>query len=223
MLETDANLACFSQTFLVAGHETTATAMIWAMYMLCQHPEVQQKLRDEVRSKLPSPDSEITAAEIDDCHYLRAVCTEVLRLWAPVSLTLRVAACDTSIVGQFVPKGTVVILAPWAINASTHLWGPDALEFKPERWLDADGKANNKGTAESNYSFLTFLHGPRSCIGQKFAQAEFECLLAAWVGRFETNFEEGSALQKGEIEIDGGITAKPKGGLWVKLKELEGW
>lgn len=210
-------------TFLVAGHETTATAMIWALYLLCKHPEMQQKLRDEVRSKLPSPDSELTAAELDSCHYLRAVCTEVLRLWAPVSLTLRVAACDTSIVGQFVPKGITIIMSPWAVNTSTHLWGADALDFKPERWLDADGKANNKGSSESNYSFLTFLHGPRSCIGQKFAQAEFECLLAAWVGRFETNFEEGSHLRDGEPEITGGITAKPKGGLWVRLKELEGW
>jgi len=61
----------------VAGHETTATSMIWAMYSLCQHPEVQRKLRDEVRSKLPSPDSPITAAEIDNCQYLKAVCNEV--------------------------------------------------------------------------------------------------------------------------------------------------
>jgi cytochrome P450 len=220
---TDEELVNQMMTFLVAGHETTATAMVWAMYLLCKHQDIQKKLRGEIRSKLPSLGSDITAADVDSCHYLHAVCTEVLRLWAPVSLTLREAAHDTSIQGQFVPKGTNVILAPWAINASTHLWGPDALEFKPERWLDADGKANNKGSAASNFSFLTFLHGPRSCIGQKFAQAEFECLLAAWVGKFETNFEEGSALAKGEFEIQGGITQKPKGGVWVQLKELDDW
>ena len=220
---TDEELVNQMMTFLVAGHETTATAMVWAMYLLSKHQDIQKKLRDEIRSKLPSLDSDITAADIDSCQYLHAVCTEVLRLWAPVSLTLREAAHDTSIQGQFVPKGTNVILAPWAINASTHLWGPDALEFKPERWLDVDGKANNKGSAASNFSFLTFLHGPRSCIGQKFAQAEFECLLAAWVGKFETNFEDGSALAKGEFEIQGGITQKPKGGVWVQLKELDDW
>ena len=139
-------------------------------------------------------------------------------------MTLRETACDTSIQGQFVPKGTTVILAPWAINASTHLWGPDALDFKPERWLDpATNKANAKGSATSNFSFLTFLHGPRSCIGEKFARAEFECLLAAWVGKFETNFEEGTPLAKGEMEIQGGITQKPKHGVWVQLKELDDW
>ncbi len=220
---TDEELVNQMMTFLVAGHETTATAMIWALYILCKHPEAQKKLRDEIRSKLPSPDEDVTAAEIDSCSYLHAVCTETLRLWSPVSLTLRVADRDTSINGQFIPKGTTIILAPWATNTSKHLWGEDALEFKPERWLDADGKANNKGGADSNFSFLTFLHGPRSCIGQKFALAEFECLLAAWIGRFETSFEEGSPLIDGEPEIKGGITSKPKGGLWVRCREVGGW
>lgn len=197
--------------------------MIWAVYLLCKHPDIQQKLRDEVRTKLPPLNQDVSAAQIDDCQYLRAVCSEILRLWPPVSLTLRVAGCDTSINGQFIPKGTTVILAPWAVNTSTHLWGADALEFKPDRWLDANGKVNKQGGADSNFSFLTFLHGPRSCIGQRFAQAEFECLLAAWAGRFETTFEEGSELAKGDFEIKGGITSKPKGGVWVRLKELEGW
>ncbi len=203
----DEDLVNQMMTFLVAGHETTATAMIWAIYSLCKNPEKQQKLRDEVRSKLPSLDDEVTAAQIDSCEYLHAVCLEVLRLWSPVTLTLRVADCDTSINGQFVPKGTTIILAPFAINTSTALWGPDALEFKPERWLDADGKANNKGGADSNFSFLTFLHGPRSCIGQKFAMAEFECLLAAWAGRFTTELEEGSPLKDNDPDIKGELVS----------------
>jgi len=219
----DEELVNQMMTFLVAGHETTATAMIWAIYQLCFKPEVQQKLRAEIRAKIPSLDSDISAAQIDDCHYLQAVCNEILRLWAPVGLTIRVANVDTSIAGEFVPKGTLVIMSPRATNTSTALWGADAIEFKPERWLNADGKANAKGGADSNYSMLTFLHGPRSCIGQKFAQAEFACLLAAWVGRYESRFEEGSLLAKGELDIKGGVTSKPKGGVWVKLDEVPGW
>lgn len=193
------------------------------MFLLCRSPKIQQKLRDEIRSKLPSISDNITAADIDNCHYLHAVCAEVLRLWSPVTMTMRVAAHDATLAGHFIPKDTTVILAPWAINTSTTLWGSDALEFKPERWLDADGTANNRGGADSNYSFLTFLHGPRSCIGQRFAQAEFACLLAAWVGSFEIEFEEGCPHAEGEVEVSGGITSKPKGGLWVHLKEVEGW
>ncbi|KAI7282800.1 cytochrome P450 [Hortaea werneckii] len=223
----DEDLVNQMMTFLAAGHETTATAMIWAVYNLAKYPAVQTRLRDEIRSQLPPLTSDISAADIDNCHYLHAVCSEVLRLWSPVNLILRISDRDTSIAGHFVPKGTTIILCPWATNNSTALWGPDAHEFKPERWIDPqDGKANNKGSAESNYSFLTFLHGPRGCIGQRFAQAEFACLLAAWTGRFETRFEEGSVLAKqreSEVEIKGGITAKPKVGLWVQLRELEGW
>ena len=82
----------------------------------------------------------------------------------------------------------------------------------------APGMANSGG-AESNYSNLTFLHGPRSCIGQGFSKAEFACIIAALVGRFEMELEDP---YRG-IEIGGGITAKPKGGLRVKVKALEGW
>lgn len=213
-------------TFLVAGHETTATAMIWALYTLCKNPSIQTKLRQEIRSKIPSPNSgtPITASDIDDCHYLQACVSEILRLWAPVALTLRIAAKDTSIAGEPIPKGTMIILSPWATNTSRHLWGADAMAFRPERWLNPDGKANAKGSAESNYSFLTFLHGPRSCIGQRFAVAEFACLLACWVGRFDTRFEKGSKLgEEGMPEIKGGVTSKPKGGLWCKTEEVEGW
>ncbi|KHO01320.1 cytochrome P450 78A3 [Metarhizium album ARSEF 1941] len=183
---------------------------------------VQKHLRDQVRPKLASLGDAITAAEIDSCSYLQAFCNEVLRVWSPVPLTLRVAAKDTSILGQFIPKGTPVILCPWAVNLSEKLWGADAGQFKPERWLDADGHTNNRGSADSNYSFLTFLHGPRSCIGQKFAQAELACLVAAWVSRFETRFEDGGPLAKGEEPgIATGVTSKPKGGLWVQLAEIE--
>lgn len=217
----DEDLVNQMMTFLVAGHETTATAMIWSMYLLCRHPEIQAKLRTELRAQLPSLDEPVTAADFDRCQYLKACTNEILRLWAPVGLTLRQADKDTSINGQFIPKGTVIIISPWAINTSTALWGPDAKEFKPERWLDADGKANNKGGAESNFAFLTFLHGPRSCIGQRFAQAEFECLLAGWLMRFETKFEEGNPLARGEFDIKGGVTAKPKGGVWVMLDEID--
>ncbi|CAD0047138.1 unnamed protein product [Aureobasidium pullulans] len=75
------------------------------------------------------------------------------------------------------------------------------------------------GGAESNYSFLTFLHGPRSCIGQGFANAEFACLLAAWIGKFDTEFEDPEYV----LEVKSGITSRPKNGLRVKLTEVEGW
>ena len=207
-------------TFLAAGHETTATTITWAIYLLSKNPKVQSRLHEEIRSRLPSISDDtvdITSEQLDGLAYLHAVCNEVLRLYAPVPLTIREAAHATSILGQYVPAGTKIILSPRAVNTSTALWGPDAAEFKPERWL-GPGRANTGG-AESNYAFLTFLHGPRSCIGQAFAKAEFASLLAALVGRFEWALED----EEKKIEIKGGVTARPLGGLNVRMRPLEGW
>ena len=154
------NLVDQMMTFLAAGHETTASATTWALLALSQHPGTQTRLREEIRANLPSIEDDTTpmSAEVmDRLPYLHAVCNEVLRLHSPVPLTRREAAKDTTILGQFVPKGTDIILAPVAVNTSKELWGEDALEFNPERWM-APGKANSGGAA-SNYSMLTFLHG----------------------------------------------------------------
>lgn len=216
---TDENLVDQMMTFLAAGHETTATAMIWAVYLLCLHPQHQSRLREEVRSGLPSMEdshSTVSSYMMDKLPFLNAVCNEALRLWAPVSATLREAAIDTSIQGQFVPAGTMIMICPWAINHSKALWGPDAAQFNPDRWI-GPGRANNGGARA--YDFMTFLHGPRSCIGQGFAKAEFACLLASLVGSFEMELKDPDI----SIDIAGGITAKPKGGLQVRLRRAEGW
>lgn len=217
---TEENLVDQMMTFLAAGHETTATAMIWAVYALCRNPHYQTRLRDEIRSNLPSIEdasAPISAELLDRLPFLHAVCNEVLRLYPPVTLTLREAAKNTTIGDQYVPKGTKIILCPGAVNSSKALWGPDALEFNPERWL-APGQANSGG-APSNYAFLTFLHGPRSCIGQAFAKAEFAVLVAGLVGRFEMELADPEA----ELKIRTGITARPKGGMHIRMRAVEGW
>lgn len=214
----DEDLVNQLMTFLAAGHETTASAMSWAVYLLCRHPDVQARLRQEIRAELSSAlenGGQVSSTEIDRLPYLNAVLQETMRVFPPVPLTLREAAHDTTINSHFIPAGTTLVICPWAVNTSTHLWGPDAREFNPERWMQP-GTANTGG-AESNYATTTFLHGPRSCIGKDFAKAEFACLVAAFVGKFEFEFENPAY----EVEIQGGITARPKGGLHIKLKEVK--
>lgn len=214
---TDENLVDQMMTFVAAGHETTATAMTWAIHTLARHLDIQSRLRAEIRAHLPplfDTLTPVTAAMLDSLPFLHAVCNEILRVHPPVVLTVREAARDTTILGTLIHKGTRIVLSPYAVNMSASLWGPDPEAFDPERWL-----GNNNGGAESNYSFLTFLHGPRSCIGQAFAKAEFACLVAAIVGRFEfvlANPDE-------EVKIQGGITNKPRDGVPVKIKAVEGW
>lgn len=215
----DDDLVNQMMTFLLAGHETTASALGWAICLLCQHPAMQTRLSQEIRNNLPDPrraDSTITCDVVDRLPFLNAVCNEVLRLYPPVFTTLRVAARDTSILGHFVPKGTTIILSPRVVNTLRTLWGDDAAEFNPERWM-GQGKMY-AGGSDSNYSFLTFLHGPRSCIGQNFARAEFACLLAAWTGAFDTEFEDPDYV----VEIQRGFTVKPRA-LKVRIRPADEW
>ena len=217
----DDDLVDQMMTFLAAGHETTASALTWAIYLLVKHPQVQTRLRAEVQTHLPSPFAEqsiVTSESIEQLPYLQAVCREALRLFPPVALTIRVAVIDSSIQGHFIPKGTTIMLPPWAVNTSSALWGPSATKFQPERWMNA-GSTSSDGSIGSNYDYLTFLHGPRSCIGQSFAVGELACLLAAWIGSFETKLEDENYVPK----IRGGITSKPKDGLRVHLKLAGTW
>lgn len=176
---------------------------------------MQNKLRQEIHERIPRLSDDVDDTTIDNMPYLHAVCSEVLRVYPPVPMTLREAVQDTSIQGYPIPKGTVIVLCPWAVNQNKELWGEDADQFNPERWMKP-GQANSGG-AVSNYATLTFLHGPRSCIGQKFATSELACLVAAFVGKYEFEL----AYPDEEIVIKGGITARPKDGMRLKVKPVE--
>lgn len=229
---TEENLVDQLMTFLAAGHETTSTAVTWAIYFLCCNPEMQTRLRNEIRATLPSTsaaDAQITSLDIDRMPYLNAVCNEVLRYFGPVPLTVREAAFDTTIQGVPVRKGTRIALSPAAVNIDPKLWGPDAGVFNPDRWISADkhsDESNRKaasGGADSNYAFMTFLHGPRSCIGASFAKAEFACLLAAWIGQFEFELANREELDMDKLDIRGGVTARPANGLHVHMRVVPGY
>ncbi|KAF2840284.1 cytochrome P450 monooxygenase-like protein [Patellaria atrata CBS 101060] len=210
-------------TFLAAGHETTAAAFTWAVYLLSIHPFIQTKLREELFANMPEPyfqtnpsNPQSLFALLDSLPYLNAICSESLRLYPTVPITLRDAVRPTKILDQHIPAGTQVVVSPWAINRNPHLWGPRATEFVPERWIDGSGQANNTGGATSNYSNLTFLHGSRSCIGQGFARAELRALVAAWVGRFEMRMADPTET----VVPSGVITIKPRDGLRLRLRPV---
>ncbi|PLN81741.1 putative cytochrome P450 monooxygenase [Aspergillus taichungensis] len=213
---TDDELVDQIMTFLAAGHETTATALQWATYALCKHPDVQTRLREEVRARL-SPSAPIAAPTLDSLHYLNAVCSEVLRFYPSVPATIRVATRNMTLVGQHIPKGTILIVSPQIINHLPELWGDDADEFNPERWM-GPGKANTGG-ATSNYAFMTFLHGSRGCIGQGFARAELACMVAAIVARFHMELVDPDA----EVKVRTGATVCPVDGVMAKLTPVAGW
>lgn len=202
-------------------HETTASALTWACYLLAKRPDLQERLREEVRQGVPAelvaaPTADLAGA-LEQLPYLNGVIHETLRLYPTVPLTMREALRDTHVGDQFVPQGTNMIISIWHINRSPAVWGPSATEFRPERWIGEDGRASQNGGAGSNYDFLTFLHGPRSCIGQSFAKAEMRCLLATMVLRFSWEL----AMDDGKVVPRGVITIKPENGMFLRLTPLD--
>jgi cytochrome P450 len=194
-------------------HETTSSTLTWATYLLATHPETQSRLRAEIHKHIPDPtrlldDSFDIPRLLESLPYLNAVCKEALRLYPTLPISSRCSIRDTTITGQFIPKGTRILIVPWATNRDPKLWGPDAEAFRPERWLDA-----MNGGADSNYAFLTFFHGPRGCIGQNFARAELRALVAAFAGEFEMRMADPNE----KILVGGTITSKPINGMRLKL------
>jgi len=216
----DEELANQLMTFLAAGHETTSSALTWTTYLMCTHPDIQTRLRNEIREALFNDGrlaESVDSIMLDKLPYLNAVANEVLRYMPSVPLTTRVPVKDTTIQGQFIPKGTMILVAAYGINVSEEFWGEDANEFNPERWLTDENKTDKTGGSTNNFANLTFIHGPRSCIGKDFSRAELLCLIAAWFGRFEVELEHPD-LQK---DIIGWVTIRPRHGLPVRFKEID--
>ena len=119
-----------------------------------------------------------------------------------------------------IPPNTPLAVSFYAMNRSTRNWGPDAAKFVPERWLGSN-EAKAYGGSRDRFSFSTFSHGARSCIGQKFAHYEILVFLAGLVGRFDWSF----VADKGEVvaDHDSTVMLKVSGGLQLSARAVKGW
>ncbi|KAH6688251.1 cytochrome P450 [Leptodontidium sp. MPI-SDFR-AT-0119] len=193
-----------SKTLLGAGHETSATAVTWGIYILSQprYAHIQERLREEIRANIPSPSSgmEVTADILDKLPYLDAVSKEIMRVYAPVPLVGRVPAQDTT------------FSASRSQRAHTFecIYG--------RGWL---GKDKAIGGATDGLAYLTFGHGPRACIGRGFAIGENKAILAALVGSFD--FKPVPGTDPDDIDVLFGITARIIRGYDVQTTAVEGW
>ncbi|EKM59825.1 uncharacterized protein PHACADRAFT_250552 [Phanerochaete carnosa HHB-10118-sp] len=191
---TDDEVLAQVPTFIVAGHETTSTATTWALFSLSQQLDMQRKLRAELlQVATDSP----TMDELNALPYLDAVVRETLRHHAPVPSTSRQAFEDDAIpvdapykdrYGRVrehieIKKGDLIFLPIMSLNRRKEIWGEDAHEFKPERWEHIPEAATRVPGVWGN--MLTFIGGPRACIGYRFSLVEIKALLFALVRAFE--------------------------------------
>ncbi len=186
----DDNLIDQVATMILAGHETTATALFWALYLLAQDPAIQDEVAREV--KTASADGEPAA---DQLKFTRAVLDETMRLYPPAYLIARSAAGNDEIDGKPVRKGDVIFIAPWLLHRHEKLWdNPNA--FVPQRFMT--------GTPPDRFAYLPFGVGPRVCIGSHFALVEATLALAKIIGNFRVEL-----LSKQPVMPVGVVTTQP--------------
>ncbi|KAJ7275843.1 cytochrome P450, partial [Mycena rebaudengoi] len=182
------------RTFLIAGHDTTSTAATWALFALSQNAAAQNRLRDEL---LTISTDNPTMDELNSLPFLDCVVRETLRLHAPVRFIGRIAMREdviplstpyTDMDGTVheslrILKGQELLIPILAVNCDPEIWGSDALDFKPERWEASTPISNSIPGVWGN--MLTFLGGPRGCLGYRFALVELKALLFTLVRGLE--------------------------------------
>ena len=187
---TDAQLADQVATMILAGHETTATALFWSLYLLSLDPATQEQLAQEVRGVADGP------LDIGRLKFTRSVIDETLRLYPPAFLIARAAAGPDSVAGLPIRKRDVILIAPWLLHRHEKLWHePNA--FIPSRFMPP-------APPPDRYAYLPFGVGPRVCIGAHFAITEATLALAKLIGAFKVEL-----LDKEAIMPVGIVTTQP--------------
>lgn len=193
-------------TLFVAGHETTASALAWAMYLLVRHPEIYKRVQADADA-LGGP------ARYEDLPRLglaTRVFKEALRLYASLPMFSRDVRTEVEIDGYRLPVGTVVILCPYATHRRADLW-PDPDRFDPDRFTPEAEAARPK------HAYVPFSSGPRVCIGNHFALMEAPLVITTLLQRADFTLEGVT-----EVEPDVKATLRPRGGVPMRVRLRRG-
>ncbi|KAL7285768.1 hypothetical protein ACG7TL_000877 [Trametes sanguinea] len=177
-------------TMILAGMDTTANTLARILQLFAQHPEVQERARAEIMQAIEAEGDgdKLDFDRLMDLPYLDAICRETLRTTIKdtvMPLSEPIHGKDGTLMAAIpVPKGTRIVADLYACNRNPELWGPDAGQWRPERWLEGVPKSIEDARIPGVYSHLmTFVGGSRACIGFKFAQVEMKtvlCVLLQW-------------------------------------------
>ncbi|WP_298848434.1 cytochrome P450 [uncultured Ruegeria sp.] len=186
--------------FFLAGHETSASALAWTLYLMALYPEWQQKVAEEA-VVLGDP----SFATVSKLRISRDVFREALRLYPPVPMMVRETTCPERFRNRDVPVGSQVVISPWHLHRQERLWDdPDS--FDPTRWGTENGKRCQRE------AYIPFSAGPRVCTGAGFAMVEGPLILSTLLRHFR--FE--TIPEKTPVPV-AHLTVRSKDGIWLRL------
>ncbi|XP_072975404.1 cytochrome P450 CYP94D108-like [Typha angustifolia] len=205
--------------FLIAGRETTSSALTWFFWILSTRPDVEQRIVQEIQSvRCHSEGETFSYDELHEMNYLHAAITESMRIYPPVPIDTQSCMRDDVMPdGTFVTSGSFVTYSAYAMGRSEKIWGEDSNEYKPERWLDKDGHFK----PESPFRFPVFHAGPRMCLGKEMAYIQMKSIVASIVERFKLRAVRTEEKGGNPPEHVLSFTLRMRGGLPVLVRKRE--
>ncbi|CAA7049752.1 unnamed protein product [Microthlaspi erraticum] len=191
----------FCTSFILAGRDTSSVALTWFFWLVTKHPEVEDKILEEVREILRQRESNLetqetesccffTVKELNDMVYLQAALSEALRLYPPIPMEMKTASEeDVFPDGTYLPKGSRVYFSIYAMGRMESIWGKDCEMYKPERWIQG-----GQYVSDDQFKYVVFNGGPRICLGKTFAYLQMKMVAASVLLNYSIKVDQGHVV-----------------------------
>ncbi|KAL7591765.1 hypothetical protein Lser_V15G33960 [Lactuca serriola] len=194
--------------YVLAGKDPIGLTMSWFIYLLCKHPEVQEKVAKDIKEATKVKEeikniidfaAYVSEGALKKMQYLHAALTETIRLYPALPLDPKICFSDDVLPdGYHVKKGDVVAYLPYAMGRMEFIWGDDAHEYKPKRWLDENGNFH----PENPFKFTAFQAGPRTCLGRDFAYMQMKIFSSILLGCFVFKLSDVNRIPRYKTSIN---------------------
>lgn len=204
---TDTEVRDEALTLFLAGHETTALTLSYTLWLLAEHPEIQDEVRAELETVLGDRDATVT--DLRSLPYLNAAIDESMRLYPPAWTIGRQATADIQLDDTLIPAGAHILMPQWVVHRDGR-WFPGPLRYRPERWLSGELDDRHR------FAYFPFGGGPRVCIGNHFAKMEAVLVLAELVRRYRFD-----AVGNFQPKLLPSVTLRPAEGMQLRITRRE--
>ncbi|CAN8266444.1 unnamed protein product [Cochlearia groenlandica] len=191
----------FCSSFILAGRDTSSVALTWFFWLITKHPQVENKILEEIRGILRQRDNNnletldrktcvFTVKELNEMVYLQAALSESLRLYPPIPMEMKQASEeDVFPDGTYLPKGSRVYFSIYAMGRMETIWGQDCEVYRPERWIQG-----GLYVSDDQFKYVVFNGGPRLCLGKTFAYLQMKMVAASVLLNYSINVDQGHVV-----------------------------